>query len=134
MTEENKKLNVQFEWERAGESIRAAEVLLSQDLWADTVSKAYYGMFHLARALLFSLGMEAKTHGGMVHLMSMHLVRTGELPSSMVQDFSLMQKRREDADYQVAMRFERSNALEARELLLRFRKETETFLRLKGYL
>ncbi|MHC9543536.1 MAG: HEPN domain-containing protein [Vulcanimicrobiota bacterium] len=134
MTEENRRLNVQFEYEKADVSVREVEVLIEQSLWAAAVSRAYYGMFHLARALLFALGMEAKSHSGMVHLLSAHLVRTEAFPPEMIRAFSRMQRLREDADYQTAMRFDQETAQEARLTLLAFRKETVTFLQEKGYI
>lgn len=134
MTEENRRLNVQFEYEKAEVSVREVHVLIEQDLWAAAVSRAYYGMFHLARALLFALGMEVRSHSGIIHLLSAHLVRTGAFPAEMIRAFSRMQRLREDADYQTAMRFDQETAQEARLALLAFRKETATFLREKGYL
>ncbi len=134
MTEENRRLNVRFEWEKAAAALMAVEALLEKSLWADAISRAYYGMFHLVRALLFSQGLEAKSHSGMIHLLSVHLVRTGDFPADMVKAFSHMQRLREDADYQSAMSFDNDTAEEAKQTYLEFRMETESFLRAKGYL
>jgi len=125
---------VSFEWEKAAESFLAVEALLEKSLWADAISRAYYGIFHMVRALLFSQGLEVKSHGGMVHLLSMHLVRTGDFPADMVKAFSHMQRLREDADYQSAMKFDRDTAEEAKRIYLEFRREAEIFPRAKGYL
>jgi uncharacterized protein len=134
VTEENRRLNVQFEWEKAAATFLAVEALLERNLWADAISRAYYGIFHLARALLFSQGLEAKSHSGMIHLLSAHLVRTGDFPTTMVRAFSHMQRLREDADYQSAMSFDRDTAEDAKRTFLDFQKEAESFLRAQGHL
>ena len=38
---------------RAAESLSASEVLISEDLLDDAISRAYYAMFYAAKALLF---------------------------------------------------------------------------------
>jgi uncharacterized protein (UPF0332 family) len=100
VTDENCRLNIQFEWEKAGESLVEVEALVERNLWAAAISMAYYGMFHMARALLFSLGLEARSHSGLVHLLNAHLVRAGEFPREMAHTLSRLQRLREDADYQ----------------------------------
>lgn len=134
MTGENRRLNVQFEWEKAEESRQEIEALTERQLWAAAISRAYYGVFHLARALLFTLGLEARSHGGLVHLISAHLVRSGDFPPEMVHIFSRLQRLREDADYQTAMRFDEDTAKEALQYFLDFQAKTESFLRTKGFL
>lgn len=66
--------------------------------------------------------------------MSAHLVRSSEFPAEMVRAFSRMQRLREDADYQTAMRFDEGTANEAIRTFLAFRKETELFLGKRKYL
>jgi uncharacterized protein (UPF0332 family) len=134
MTEDNCRLNVQFEWEKADESLLEVNALLEKKLWAAAISRAYYGIFHLGRALLFASGLEARSHGGMVHLLSAHLARNNEFSTEMIRAFSRLQRLREDADYQAAMRFEEETAEEALRTFLAFREETESFLRSKGML
>lgn len=95
MTEENCRLNVHFEWEKADESLLEIKALMEKDLWAAAISRAYYGIFHLARALLFGFGLEAKSHSGMVHLLSAHLVRNCLFSAEMIRAFSNLQGRGE---------------------------------------
>jgi len=107
---------------------------MERGLWAASLSRAYYGMFHMARALLFSHGLEARSHSGLIHLLNAHMVRTGEFPREMAHTLSRLQRLREDADYQTAMRFDDEMAREARQSLLAFHSEAESFLRHKGFL
>jgi hypothetical protein len=60
--------------------------------------------------------------------------RLNEFPREMAHILSRLQRLREDADYQTAMRFDREMAMEARQSLLAFHSETESFLRKKGFI
>ena len=62
-------------------------------------SRAYYAVFHGARALLFSVGIEPRSHRGIVALVGDHFVRPGRLSPEMGRLLSRMQRDREDADY-----------------------------------
>lgn len=132
MTEKNRRENVSLELEAAERCATEATTLRSAGLWSGAVSRAYYAMFHLGRALLFSLEMEARTHAGMVHLLSLHLVRPGQFPAQQVRSFSQMQRLREDADYQTAVLFDEAAARLAEEQVNAFRQATLECLRARG--
>jgi uncharacterized protein (UPF0332 family) len=133
MTGDNRQANVGFEWARVDEAVREVDTLMGAELWSAAVSRAYYGMFHAARALAFSEGLEVRTHAGLVHLLSANLVRSGRFPSEMIRLLSQTQRMREDADYETALTFDRLAADDARTRLSAFRSETERFLRDGGY-
>jgi uncharacterized protein (UPF0332 family) len=134
VTDENRLRNVQLEMEKAEEARRDVEWLLQGGRWSAAASKAYYGMFYLARALVYCLGMEARTHEGLVHLISLHLVRPGHFPASMVREFSIMQALRETADYRSAVVVTEEDAREAHQALSTFRAAAEECLRERGCL
>ena len=64
MTTENKKKNVHEELVRAEECLREADTLDREGLSSGAVSRLYYYVFLSVRALLFSKGLEPKTHEG----------------------------------------------------------------------
>lgn len=51
MTEENRRRNIEDEVARARLALRAVEALLGLGLHADSISRAYYAVFHWIRAL-----------------------------------------------------------------------------------
>jgi uncharacterized protein len=105
VTGENQRRNAQEEIARAETCLKEAQALQSAGFPYGAVSRAYYAVFHAARALLFSLGLEAKTHKAVVSLVGEHFVRTGALPPAMGRLISRMQRDREDADYEPAAVF-----------------------------
>jgi uncharacterized protein (UPF0332 family) len=120
VTDDNKRKNLRDEIARATDSLRAAEALIGLGLHADAVSRAYYGVFHLLRALLLSRGVEPMTHAGAIHLFNTELVRVGLFPSSYNRLLAGLQRARELADYDAAVVFSEADAraelTEAREL------------------
>lgn len=99
MTGENRKGNARTEMERAETCLAEARHLQGADLPYGAASRAYYVVFHAARALLFSIGLERKSHGGVVNLLSEHFVRPGHLAPELARLLSRMQADRHDADY-----------------------------------
>ena len=105
MTEENKRRNIADELKRADESLRAADALFALGLHADSVSRSYYAVLHFIRALLLSLGLEAKSQSGAVHLFHAELVRPGMFPAAHNRALAALQRSREFADYDAAVVF-----------------------------
>jgi uncharacterized protein (UPF0332 family) len=99
VTPENRRRNVASELERADTCVNEAQQLQGAALPYGAASRAYYAVFHAARALLFSIGVEASSHKGVVSLLGEHFVRSGQLSAPMGRLVSRMQRDREDADY-----------------------------------
>lgn len=110
MTAPNRRDNIAREIERAAEARRAAQALVDSGLHADSVSRAYYATYHLTRALLYSRGIEPKSHAGAIHLFNVEFVRPSLLPSSFNRILSGLQRTRELADYDAAVRFSAEDA------------------------
>lgn len=99
MTGENRERNARAELERAETCLREARHLQQADLPYGAASRAYYAVFHAARALLFSIGLEPTSHGGVVNLVGEHFVRPGLLAPELARLVSRMHADRHDADY-----------------------------------
>jgi len=86
---------------RAEKALRSAKLLLKHGELEDTVSRAYYAMFHAAKAILFSRGVDAKTHRGTISLFGEHIVKKGifsdEYADMLRKAFDLRQK----SDYEL---------------------------------
>ena len=134
MTDENRRRNLAQELQRASEAFRAAEALLSLDLNADAVSRAYYAAFHLIRALLLSRGVEPKTHAGAIHLLNLELIRPGLLPSSFNRLVGGLQRSREFADYDAAVAFSADDARAELEAARSFEAAALELLRAQGWI
>jgi uncharacterized protein (UPF0332 family) len=99
MTQQNKKVNIAQELERAKDCLKSAELLVPHGQYADAVSRLYYYVYHSIRALLFSKGLEPKTHEGTLRLLGMHFIKPGIFETSFSHNFAKLMKYRGEADY-----------------------------------
>jgi uncharacterized protein (UPF0332 family) len=86
-------------WKRAQDSLRAAEVLHGQALYADAVSRSYYAVMHAARAALLANGVVAESHNAVRRLLGQHLVKPGLIEPEWARILGVEQDRRISADY-----------------------------------
>jgi uncharacterized protein (UPF0332 family) len=99
VTPQNQRQNALDELSRADTCLEEARALQEAALPYGAASRAYYAVFHAASAMLFSVGLEARTHKGLISLLGEHFVRPGRLSPTMGRLVSRMQRDREDADY-----------------------------------
>ena len=90
---------IQANLERAKASLQAAKVLLASDLLDDATSRAYYGAFHAATALLLSRDLSIGRQAGVLRAISLNFVKTGSLPKAYGRDLSWLAELRQIADY-----------------------------------
>jgi len=121
VTGENRRDNARDELSRAEVCLNEARALHAASFPYGAVSRAYYAVFHAARALLFSIGLEAKSHKAVVSMIGDHFVRSGRLSPEMGRLASRLQRDREDADYAAGAVF---TADEARKVIA----EAEAFV------
>lgn len=96
--------------QRGNDSLKSAEALVELDLILDGLSRAYYAALHHARALLLSIDIIPKSHKGALTLFSLHFIKTGIISKEIGVIFSILQKIREDSDYEIGTFYERSEA------------------------
>jgi len=99
MTNENRRANALGELAAARDALKAADGLVAMSLRRDAASRAYYAVFHAARALLLLEGLEAKTHGGVHRLVAEQLVRTGKLDAKVNVLLARLQGVRHQSDH-----------------------------------
>lgn len=89
---------VQKELREAAYDFEKAEKAFSNEDWKWAIVKAYYYMFHAARAVLFRLGLKEKKHFAIGVVLD-DLNKKGKLEIRYVNDFNAALSSREDADY-----------------------------------
>lgn len=134
MTEENKKHAIALEASRGDERLGDAEALLKGGRIGSVIGLAYYAAFHYARALILMEGLEAKTHGGVVHLVNLHFTRTARLSPELADVLASLQDRRERSEYDSATVFTPAMASRAVEQARQFTEAARAILTTAGYL
>jgi uncharacterized protein (UPF0332 family) len=108
---------------KARRALESSAALLGKGDFEGSVNRAYYAMFHAARAALASRSIEIRSrkHGILVGQFSRHFITDGVLPKALGQAINEVQKLRHAGDYEapVLARQEAEEALvSAREFVM----------------
>ncbi len=88
------------EMKKAEHSLKAAQKLIEENLADDAISRAYYAVFHSARAALKVRGIETSTHQGLITQFALHLVKPGLLEAEYGDILRQEKEDRETGDYE----------------------------------
>lgn len=134
MTDENRRLAIAEELRRAQDALRAADLLSAQGLHADAMSRLYYAALYHVRALLLSLGLEARSHEGALRLLGLHFVQPGLVPTRVAHGFARLMKLREEADYNPSFPLDASDVAGQRATVVTLADDCAAQLRAAGYM
>ncbi|MFP4116774.1 MAG: HEPN domain-containing protein [Candidatus Aenigmatarchaeota archaeon] len=112
--------------EKSKEKFSTAELLFEKGKYEDSVSRAYYSMFHAAKALLLTKGSSPRTHAGIASELG-KLFRD-ELGAKLTSKFGTVQELREDADYGSGSDIDEARTEEVLETAERFHSKAENII------
>lgn len=121
------------EWNRAAESLGAAQSCRRDGFYADCVSRAYYAILHAAKAALQILGIAAESHAAVKRLFGFHLVQTGLIEAEWGSVAGESLDLRLTADYDVETRFSEVDALEEYDRAKAFLGRIRVLLLARGF-
>jgi len=133
VTEQNRAHAVAEEKRRANDALRAADLLVANELYSDAISRLYYCVLARVRALLLTLDLETRSHEAALRLLSLHFVKAGTLPRETAHVFAKLMKFREEAAYNASYLFTAEDFDELRIEALRLAQATEALIRAAGY-
>ena len=114
------------EWKRATQSLGAALSCQRHGFYGDAVSRAYYAIFHAAKAILQVHGVSAGSHAGVKRLFGLHVVQAGLVEREWATYLGESSEARLTADYDVETELSKEDADEeterAKAFLIRIRK------------
>lgn len=126
------RIKISLELKRSNESLKSAKVLMKEELYEDSISRAYYAIFHAAKAILLTIDVEPKTHEGAIKKFGHHFVETGLIEKEIGRIFGRAQKVREKSDYDVAKEFSEEDANEWITMAEKFVKRIQEYLHQQG--
>jgi uncharacterized protein (UPF0332 family) len=101
LNDEERVLLATRELEASHESWDAADVLVTQRLYRDALTRAYFGLFHAVRSLLLVEGYDVRGPNQVVEVLSLRFAGVGELPPEAPAVLARGQKYRELCDWGV---------------------------------
>ncbi len=107
--------------EIAKERLKASRVLFSEGFYNDAISKAYFAVHAISRAILILYDIRATTHEGVKTMLSKELIKEAKiLPQDFAKRYSQLKALREDADYEDFMTYSKEDAEEVIESAEKF--------------
>ena len=101
LNEEERLLLAGKELEASHQAWEAAEVLVSQRLYRDALTRAYFGLFYAARGLLFREGYDARGPNAVVEVLGLRFAGAQEMPPEAPAVLARGQRYRELCDFGV---------------------------------
>jgi uncharacterized protein (UPF0332 family) len=86
---------------KAAESLRAAELLATNELFDFAASRAYYTMFYVAEAFLLNEGLTFSSHAAVISAFGRDFARTGRVPVEFHRYLIDAQDLRNQGDYDI---------------------------------
>lgn len=95
------------------EKLKTAEILFENERYDDAISRAYYAMFYSAKALLTEKNIYPKTHKGVKNQFGLEFVKNSNFNPAIFKFFVQLQQDRQDADYEILIKFTKNQAKNA---------------------
>jgi len=89
----------------ADRALEGARALLDRGEYFGAVSRAYYGIFHATRAILYTYGITTKTHSGLVSLFGEYVIKKGIMSGEFAEILAKALDMRQKGDYEVFTEF-----------------------------
>lgn len=100
--------------EIAIQRLKEARLLLKEALYNGSISRAYFAIHAISRAVLILHDIKASTHEGVKTMLSKELIKAAKiLPHDFSKKYSQLKALREDADYEDFIEYTREDAEEA---------------------
>ena len=107
--------------EKSRNSLKAARILLEQELLAEATSMAYYAMYHKAISLFYLAGIKCENHTATILLLK-------DLFNINNKEISIAKKERIDKQYYTTFAINKSQVLESIKIAERFINELDLFI------
>lgn len=101
LPEEERLLLASKELEASHQAWDAAEVLVTQNLHRDALTRAYFALFHAARALLLREGYDVRGPNQVLETLSLRFASVAEMPPEAPAVLARGQRYRELCDWAV---------------------------------
>lgn len=99
MKSEDVKALVSHRMEKSKEAIKAAEILLENEMLTFSMNRVYYSMFYAVQALLAVDGVSFSKHGQVKGYFNRELIKTMILPKELGQTYNKAFEYRQKFDY-----------------------------------
>lgn len=123
-----KKL-IEEEIKIAERRLKAGELLLKEGMLEDAINRLYYAIFYAAKAMLNSVGYDAKTHSGLISEFGLRLIKEDLVKKKYGKILRNAFEKRESSDYEIGVVFEEQEVKELLKSAREFLKNAKSFVK-----
>ena len=120
IVEPSKEISISYN-EKSKNSLKAAKVLLEQELYAEAISMAYYAMYHKTTSLFYLTGIKCENHSATIILLK-------ELFKLNNKELSTAKKERVDKQYYTTFTINKDQVAESIQIAEKFINEIDLFV------
>jgi len=95
-----KKDLVRYRYEKAQDTLEAAELLFKENKLSHAVNRYYYAVFYCIQALLVTIDLSSQKHSGVIGFFNRHFVKSGIFDKKYAKIAVHIFEERNDADYE----------------------------------
>ena len=129
MTSTDVETLIAYRMERSKEALKAAEIMLQNNMLSSAMNRIYYSMFYAVQSLLASDGVTFSKHGQVKGYFSRQWIKSGKFPKTLGQLYNKAFEYRQKFDYVDFAIPEREMVFEYIEKAKEFYNRIDEFLR-----
>lgn len=96
---EDRKSIIDYRIERANDTIKEVEFIVTGNFWNLAANRLYYAAFYICQALLLSRHISASSHTGVSRMMHLHFIKEGILTEEEGDLLGKLFRMRQTGDY-----------------------------------
>jgi uncharacterized protein (UPF0332 family) len=120
--------------ERARKYLKSSNMLLEEEDFESSVSRAYYAMFYSTESILLTRDLSFSSHKGVISAFGEHFVKTGIFPKDMGRELNRVFEKRQLGDYEYTFVISKEEAEEILEKSKDFVERIIQYLKENGFL
>ena len=120
--------------QKADTKLEVAKRLFKSGDYDDSISRAYYAVFHATQALLLTEGQRGVTHKGALTLFGLLFVKTGKFNKNLGRYLANLKDDRESGDYEIFSYIDKETASTGIDEAKEFIDEAKSYLKKLGAL
>lgn len=132
--DESIRIYVGLRWQRAIEELETAQANIEHGRYRVAISRAYYAVFCMASAALFTQSIQRSKHSGIEAAFSQYLVKSGAIEPEFSRSYQQIRRLREEVDYNAHPVIDETKATETLAKAQAFVERVERYLRQGGAL
>ncbi len=116
---------------RSEDKLDSAQILLKEEKYDDSISRAYYAAFLAVRGLLLLLGDSPRSHSGLITMFGLKVIKQGLLSREIGKALNELFEARQTSDYSIFVYYSKDDCLKYIENSRKITDEIKTIMAVK---